>query len=133
MSRRSRTSLHAVGEINLTPLLDFAFLLVTIFLITYPLMEQGINVNLPIGKADPLKPDRSRTITVNLDGHIYLDNKAIVLEELAAEMTRQGKADPEITVFVRADKDLRYGRVVDVMRILHDAQIGKMALVAQAE
>lgn len=133
MARRSRVTLHAVGEINLTPMLDFAFLLLTVFLITYPLMEQGIHVNLPRGKAQELKADRSRTITVKLDGNLYLDNQPMSQTALASEMGRIGRGDPDMTVYVRADKDLKYGRVVDVMKILHDANISKMALVSQAE
>ncbi len=133
MTRRTRTTLRTVGEINLVPMLDFAFLLLTVFLITYPLMEQGVHVNLPQGKASELKPDRSRTVSVRLDGAIFLDNQPITESQMAAEMNRLGKTDPAITVFVRADKDLKYSRVMDVMRILHAAGLSKMALVSQAE
>ncbi len=133
MPRRTRKTLHAVGEINLVPMLDFAFLLLTVFLITYPLMEQGVHVNLPQGKASELKPDRSRTVSVRLDGAIFLDNQPVTETQMKTEMNRLGKTDPAITVFVRADKDLKYSRVMDVMRILHDAGLSKMALVSQAE
>lgn len=133
MARRSKVTLHSIGEINLTPMLDFAFLLLTVFLITYPLMEQGIHVNLPQGKADELKPDKSRTITIAVDGKLFLDNQPVTASALAAEMNRVGKTTPALTVFVRADKDLKYNRVMDVMRILHDARISRMALVSQAE
>lgn len=133
MARRTSTTLRAVGEINLVPMLDFAFLLLTVFLITYPLMEQGVHVNLPHGKASELKPERSRTVSVRLDGAIFLDNRPVTESQMTAEMNRLGKTDPAITVFVRADKDLKYSRVMDVMRILHDAGLSKMALVSQAE
>jgi biopolymer transport protein TolR len=133
VARRPKVTLHSIGEINLTPMLDFAFLLLTVFLITYPLMEQGIHVNLPQGKADELKPAVSRTITVAVDGRFFLDNRPVTPEALTAEMDRLGKTTPDLTVYVRADKDLKYSRVMDVMRILHDARIGKMALVSQAE
>ncbi len=133
MAKRTRTTLHAVGEINMVPLLDFAFLLIIVFLITYPLMEQGVHINLPRGKAAELKPDRSRTVSVRLDGTIFLNNRQVTESQMTAEMNRLGKTDPTITVFVRADKDLKYSRVMDVMRILHDAGLSKMALVSQAE
>lgn len=133
MARRTRTALHAFGEINLVPMLDFAFLLLTVFLITYPLMEHGVHVNLPRGKAAELKPERSRTVSVRLDGSLHLDNRPIPESQLVQEMNRLGKIDPTITVFVRADKDLKYSRIMDVMRILHEAGISKMALVSQAE
>ena len=67
MSRRSRTRLQTIGEINLTPMLDFSLTLLTVFLITYPLMEQGVRVNLPRGKAADLKPEHARTVNVRLD------------------------------------------------------------------
>ena len=133
MAKRTRTTLHAVGEINMVPLLDFAFLLIIVFLITYPLMEQGVHINLPRGKAAEFKPDRSRTVSVRLDGTIFLNNRQVTESQMTAEMNRLGKTDPTITVFVRADKDLKYSRVMDVMRILHDAGLSKMALVSQAE
>ena len=117
----------------MVPLLDFAFLLIIVFLITYPLMEQGVHINLPRGKASELKPDRSRTVSVRLDGTIFLNNRQVTESQMTAEMNRLGKTDPTITVFVRADKDLKYSRVMDVMRILHDAGLSKMALVSQAE
>ncbi len=133
MARRSRTNLRTLTEINLTPMLDFAFLLLTVFLITHPLMEQGVHVNLPAGKADTLKADKSRTISVRPDGAIYLDNRPVTEQQMADEMQRLGRQDPHMTVYVRADKDLKYARIMDVMRILHNAGISKMALVSQAE
>jgi len=133
VAKRTRTTLHAVGEINMVPLLDFAFLLIIVFLITYPLMEQGVHINLPRGKASELKPDRSRTVSVRLDGTIFLNNRQVTESQMTVEMNRLGKTDPTITVFVRADKDLKYSRVMDVMRILHAAGLSKMALVSQAE
>ena len=133
MIRRTRTTLRTVSEINLTPMLDTAFLLMTVFLMTYPLMEQGVHVNLPRGKASELKPDRSRTVSLHIDGALFLDNRPVTESQMTAEMNRLGKTDPAITVFVRADKDLKYSRIMDVMRILHDAGLSKMALVSQAE
>ena len=131
--KRARTTLKTVGEINLTPMLDFAFTLLTVFLITYPLMEQGVYVNLPSGKAAELKPERSRTISVRLDGALFLDDQPVTESQMIAEIDRVGRTDPSTTVFVRADRDLKYSRVMDIMRILHDAGISRMALVSQAE
>ncbi|MGD9872873.1 MAG: ExbD/TolR family protein [Kiritimatiellia bacterium] len=134
MARKtSLTSLHQISEINLTPLIDLTFLLLITFIITFPLMEQGISVNLPRGKADPLDPDESRSISLNLEGQLYLDDVMISKEELASEMTTLGQAAPDTTVLVRADEGIRYGQVVEIMKILHDAKIARMALVTQEE
>lgn len=134
MARKtSLTSLHQISEINLTPLIDLTFLLLITFIITFPLMEQGIAVNLPRGKADPLDPEESRSISLNLQGQLYLDDVMISKEELATEMTQLGAASPDVTVLVRADEGIRYGQVVEIMKILHDAKIARMALVTQEE
>ncbi len=134
MARKSSlAALKELSEISYTPLIDLSMLLLVTFLITYPLMEQGIHVNLPEGKADELQPTRSRTVTVDVDGALFLDNKPTSAEDLAAHLALFRTTDPEGTVFVRADKSLKYGRVVDVMRILHQSRISKMALVTQAD
>lgn len=129
----SLTKLKELSEISYTPLIDLSMLLLVTFLITYPLMEQGIHVNLPRGKADELQPQSTRTVTLDIKGHLYLDDSPMALPQLAEEMNALGMSRPDITVFVRADKDLKYGRLVDVMQVLHDAKISRIALVTQAE
>ncbi len=133
MSRRSRTRLQTIGEINLTPMLDFSLTLLTVFLITYPLLEQGVRVNLPRGKAADLKPEHARTVNVRLDGALFLDNEPVSEARLAADLSQAGRADPDLTVYVRADRDLKYSRVMDIMRLLHEAGLSKVALVSQSE
>ena len=127
----SLTSLKQISEINLTPLMDLTFILLITFIITFPLIEQGIPVNLPRGKSNPLDPDQSRSISLNLEGQIFLDDVMISKEALASEMALMGKSDPETTVLVRADEGIRYGLLVEVMQILHDAKIARLALVTQ--
>ena len=129
----SLTSLKQISEINLTPLMDLTFILLITFIITFPLIEQGIPVNLPRGKSNPLDPDQSRSISLNLEGQIFLDDVMISKEGLASEMEMMGKSDPETTVLVRADEGIRYGQLVEVMQILHDAKIARLALVTQQE
>lgn len=129
----SLTSLKQISEINLTPLMDLTFILLITFIITFPLIEQGIPVNLPRGKANPLDPDQSRSISLNLEGQIFLDDVMISKEALASEMTLMGQSDPETTVLVRADEGIRYGQLVEIMQILHDAKIARLALVTQQE
>lgn len=127
------TSLKQISEINLTPLMDLTFILLITFIITFPLIEQGIHVNLPHGKADQIDQDKNHAISIDPAGTVYLDDLPIAPEELAAEMKRIKLAEPEVTVMVRADKDIRYAALVDIMKILHDAQITRMALVTQAD
>ena len=127
----SLTSLKQISEINLTPLMDLTFILLITFIITFPLIEQGIPVNLPRGEADDLNPDESRTISLNLQGELFLDDLPITVEELTTEMNMLGKAAPDTVVMVRADEGIKYGKLVEILRVLHDAKIARMALVTQ--
>ncbi len=131
--RTSLSTLKEISDINLTPLMDLTFILLITFIITFPLIEQGIPVNLPRGKAADLDEQKSRTISMNVEGTLFLDDLEISKEELAREMNQLGAADPATTVLVRADEALRYGRLVEVLRILHEAKIARMALVTQAD
>lgn len=134
MGRRTTIlALEQIREINMTPLIDLTFLLLITFIITFPLIEQSVPVNLPRGAAEDIDSSRARVITVDLKGQIYLDQQPIEKSALAAEMKALGEADPDVTVMVRADEGLRYGVLMEVVRILHDAKIARMGLVTAAE
>ena len=134
MARRtSIVALNEIKEINLTPLIDLTFLLLITFIITFPLIEQGIPVNLPRGEAADLPDTPSRTIVLDVTGQLYLDQRPLSREELALEMNVLGAADPDATIMVRADEKIAYGRLVEILRILHQARIARMALITQAE
>lgn len=134
MARRtSIIGLDQIREINMTPLIDLTFLLLITFIITFPLIEQGIPVNLPRGKAEDINEPMTRTITINAQGKIFLDQRPTTREELIAEMNTLGRAAPDAIVRVRADETIAYGKLVEVLKILHDAQIGRMALVTTPE
>ena len=126
-------SLKQISEINLTPLMDLTFILLITFIITFPLIEQGIPVNLPQGKAQELSDEEARTVTVNADGEVYLDDSRVSLEELEKIMFTIVGTAPEVTVMLRADEAIAYGKVIDVLKILNKAKIGRMALVTQEE
>lgn len=133
MRPKKLSTLRQISEINMTPLMDLTFILLITFIITFPLIEQGILVNLPKGKAEELDPKEARTISLDAEGLLYLDNATVSREQLSNEMRALGEAGAPITVFVRADETLPYGRVVDVMKLLHDAKITRMALMTQVE
>lgn len=131
--RMTLTSMKDMSEINLTPLIDLTFLLLITFIITFPLIEQGIPVNLPKGKAQELKPDAARTVTVDKAGDIFLDDIKVTLEEFSLEMENAGRRDSSVMVMVRGDENIKYGRIVEILKALNDAKITKMALVTQGE
>jgi biopolymer transport protein ExbD len=134
MARRtSLVSLNQISDINMTPLMDLTFILLITFIITFPLIEQGITINLPKGKAADMMESETRSISLNMDKQLYLDDVPISADELLSAMTEIGINDPNTTVYVRADRKLPYGEVVSIMKILHDASITKMALVTEAD
>jgi biopolymer transport protein TolR len=126
-------SLKPISEINLTPLIDLTFLLLITFIITFPLVEQGIPVNLPKGSSSELSPDSAKTVTMDQAGTIFLNNSAVTIEQLAASMQAIGRDAPDTMIIVRADERLVYGNVVKILKCLHDAKISKMALVTEAD
>ena len=127
------TSLRQMSDINLTPLMDLTFILLITFIITFPLIEQGVPVNLPKGKAKELQPDSSRSITIDSNGSVFIDDKAISYDELHERLSRIAASDPNVTILVRADEAVPYGEVVRVVRALHDAKLTRLALVTQGE
>ncbi|MEI6891980.1 MAG: biopolymer transporter ExbD [Pontiella sp.] len=134
MARRtSLVNLNQISDINMTPLMDLTFILLITFIITFPLIEQGIAINLPKGKAADMMESETRSISLNFDKQLYLDNVPISEAELLSAMMEIGANDPNTTVYVRADRKLPYGDVVAIMKILHDASITKMALVTEAD
>ncbi|MEE9369414.1 MAG: biopolymer transporter ExbD [Pontiella sp.] len=134
MARRtSLVSLNQISDINMTPLMDLTFILLITFIITFPLIEQGIAINLPKGKAADMMETETRSISLNFDKQLYLDDTPITKAELLSAMTEIGISDPNTTIYVRADSKLPYGEVVEIMKVLHAASITKMALVTEAE
>lgn len=134
MARRTPLiSSKQISEINMTPLMDLTFILLITFIITFPLIEQGIPLKLPKGKASALSDEKSRTINIDKDGSIFLDNVSVSLVELDGIMLDLGTKNPDMIVMVRADKRLMYGGVVKVLKSLHAANITKMVLVTEAE
>lgn len=134
MKRKQRlSSIQQISDINLTPLMDLTFILLITFIITFPLLEQEIPINLPKGDAAPAMDVRAETITVQQDGTLALGGLVVTLEDLALRMEALSQAEPDLTVRIRGDEDGRYGDIVAVMKVLHDAKITRMAVVTRAE
>jgi len=132
MKRYSQRSGHtAMAELNVTPLLDLAFVLLIIFIITTPLLTSNIPVQLPTGSRNNSQPvDRKsiRTVTIDRNGQVYLEAKPIDLPVLEQELTAFGRDTPDAAVVVRADKSLNVQQLFDVMDILQRAKIDRMRI-----
>ena len=134
MARRTALSRNRIiSEINMTPLIDLTFLLLITFIITFPLIEQGIPVRLPKGKASELDQANTFTITLNDKAEIFFDEVPTGEEALAAELKAKAAENPDVTILVRADERIAYGKVVAVLRLMHDANVSRMALVTSPE
>ena len=130
--QRRTSSLKPMGEMNLTSMMDLTFLLLITFIITFPLIEQGLPVNLPKANAKHLdSKEHSVSITIKPDGSIFLDENPIALESLSAALSARLAIDPDTFVFIRGDEAVPYGRVVDVMKTVHSLDITRMTLVTQ--
>lgn len=127
-----QSSLKTIGEMNLTSMMDLTFLLLITFIITFPLIEQGLPVNLPKANAQHIdSKEHSVSITVKGDESIYFDENPANLEDLPGLLQARMTADPETFVFIRGDESIRYGRIVDVMKTVHKLGITRMTLVTQ--
>ena len=102
-----RNSLVTLSDINITPLLDLAFVLLIIFVITTPLLEQGMNLKLPVGGAadKTLNKNDIRTIEVGARGVYMLDGRVATIDRIEAELIKAHKANPDTLVFIRADEN----------------------------
>jgi biopolymer transport protein TolR len=127
-----------MADINVTPLVDVMLVLLIIFMVTAPLMTAGVPVNLPDSRAKALDQDQKPVdIAVDRDGTIHIGDDAVTIEELPDRLSviaserRQGDKPPQI--FLRADKALDYGRVMEVMGELNRAGLIRVALVSNAK
>jgi biopolymer transport protein TolR len=118
---------QALSEINVTPFVDVMLVLLIIFMVTAPLLQQGIDVNLPQARGKELAPAERIVITVKKDGKIYMDKATITLETLKSSLSKTGNKE----VFLKADKDVPYGIVVAVMGELREIGIEKLGMVTE--
>jgi biopolymer transport protein ExbD len=132
MKRYSQRSGHtAMAELNVTPLLDLAFVLLIIFIITTPLLTSNIPVELPAGSRNnnqPVDPKSIRTVTIARNGQVYLESIPIDLPVLEQQLTTFHDTTPDAAVVVRADKSLNVQQLFDVMDILQRAKIDRMRI-----
>jgi biopolymer transport protein ExbD len=112
-----RSYLVTLSEINITPLLDLAFVLLIIFVITTPLLEQSINLKLPTGGRPDQHVDKRnvRTVEISDTGYYKLDRKAMQLPQLVSQLAGEFRENPNLVVYIRADKDSRYDFLAQVI------------------
>ena len=119
-------------EINITPMLDLAYVLLVIFIIMTTATVQGIKVNLPKASSQPsLAESKTKAITIAEDGTIYLDTFAVTMTELENLLRQYKAATPDLPVIIKADATIQYQRVVDVLDLMGRLEISQLGLVTQ--
>jgi biopolymer transport protein ExbD len=125
-----KETLSAVSEINVTPLIDLAFALLIIFMITTPLLEQTIAINLPLESASPQEDrrDRFQGISIDREGDYFWGDELVSLHELQQRLEVIGmEADPPI-LNIRADASLPYQQVIRLMDLIKQANLSRISL-----
>ncbi|NJD56748.1 MAG: protein TolR [Nitrospirae bacterium] len=123
---RNRTVL---SEINVTPFVDVMLVLLVIFMVTAPLLQQGVDVNLPKAKGKDLPTDERISLVIKRDRTIYMNDTPISMQEMRRKLEAISRLNPN--VFLKADKDVPYGLVVEVMGEIKEAGIEKLGMVTE--
>jgi biopolymer transport protein TolR len=119
-----------MSEINVTPFVDVMLVLLIVFMVTAPLLTAGVPVDLPKTRAQPLGQDREPlSVTVKRDGKVYLQNTPVGEDELVAKLTAIAANGYDQRIFVRGDRAVDYGRVMEVMGVLSAAGFTHIGLV----
>jgi len=129
-----RNQLVTLNDINITPLLDLAFVLLIIFVITTPVLteQRSLQLSLPTGGAasSPVRKDEVRTIEVSMQGGYVLKGKTYSLETLQGVLAQEFKADPNLAIWVRADKAGKYEDVFNLLELCRKLNIKKIDFAA---
>src|ERR1700738_4126388 len=122
-----------MSEINVTPLVDVMLVLLVVFMITAPLLTVGVPVDLPQTQAPAInEPKEPTVITVNKDGAIFIQETTVPIDTLVAKLQAVTGSNPDAVLYVRGDKDINYGRVLEVMSLVSSAGFRKVSLVAES-
>jgi biopolymer transport protein ExbD len=130
-----RQSLSSLSEINITPLLDLAFVLLIIFMITTPLLESSMSLIIPSSgaKSPPVTSSQVQTISIDRNEAIRFNNHVVDLVSLTALLSDIKRANPDVAVVIRPDRDLPVQKLITLMDALQRAQIMKVGIAARAE
>ncbi|MGD0961351.1 MAG: biopolymer transporter ExbD [Methylomonas sp.] len=122
----------AYDEINVTPMLDLAYVLLVVFILMTTAAVQGIQVNLPKASNTPsLSKPQTKAITVTANGTIFLDTYPVTMAQLESTLMQYKAANPELPVVVKGDATVQYQNVVDILALLGKLDITQVGLVTQ--
>lgn len=128
----SREGTTTIAQINVTPLVDVMLVLLVIFMVTAPIIQQGVQVNLPQTKASAVPAaEEPLIVTVAKNGKIYLNDNAVSDTELGAKLRAIKKLQADKQVYLRADQDVRYGIVMKTIAEIKQAGIEKLGMISR--
>ena len=132
MKKCSKSHHHALAELNITPLLDLAFVLLVIFIITTTPIVNDLEVDLPAAAKRPKDPkSKVNYVTVASDGTMYLNKDTVDFAALQDKLVALRLEDPDLNVVVRGSAKTKYQRIVNVMDVLQQANVGKVNLATE--
>ena len=121
-----------ISEINVTPFVDVMLVLLIIFMVTAPLLTVGVQVDLPETSADTLPEETEPlTLTINAKGEIFIQETKVEYEKIIAKIMAVSNNRTDTRIFVRGDKTINYGRVLEIMGILSGSGFTKVALISE--
>ena len=128
---RSRT---LMSDINVTPFVDVMLVLLIVFMVTAPMLTVGVPVNLPDSNADSLPDDKEPlTLTINSKGEIFIQKTKVGFSELIPKLLAIAKNRTDTRIYVRGDRNINYGRVMEVMGKLSGSGFSKVALISETK
>ena len=127
-----RSDKEPISEINVTPFVDVMLVLLIIFMVTAPLLTVGIQVDLPESSADTLPEETEPlTLTINAKGEIFIQETKVEYEKLIPKILAVSNNRTDTRIFVRGDKNINYGRVLEIMGMLSGSGFTKVALISE--
>jgi biopolymer transport protein TolR len=129
---RRRSSYRPVSEINVTPFVDVMLVLLIVFMVTAPLLTVGVPVNLPKTKAKSIaESEEPLVITVNAEGVVFIQDTEVAIENLVPRLRAITENKADTRIYLRGDKDINYGRVMEVMGTVNIAGFTRVALITE--
>jgi len=133
-SHRNRTYAQPMSEINVTPMVDVMLVLLIVFMVAAPMLTVGIKVNLPETKAKALSDQKEPLIiTIKKNGSIFVQEKQIDEKKLVVQLKAVTKNNPDVKIYVRADKNLNYGTVMRIIGTLSANEFKNFSFITESE